>query len=303
MAGNSELIQSGAKSRWLWLTVPLVVFWCYGMLCLCVTWLLPRPTWVIVRWWIDLLITTKVDDINQLTNDSYSNYVSGFLGVWGTLGAASATVGTCIYWRRFNREVKRRVAAAEQRFNRRQGFDVEPVQEGTIGDLKWMTPYYRNAGKIIVFAGSFDWLNNYKPLRKIIVELAKKDKITFISYRDEGVVRNALSKIEISDGDSGSTNLYDILKERFRFNSGLKIICSLVWDKLEAETRFLYRSPSKTHAFNACVLLDTEHSKLLVKIIGDLIKARRWGVQIDEATPNDQDARRDLHDDGFFQVE
>ena len=282
--------------------VLLVTMWCYGVVCLLVAltvW--PHPHWTL-GWGIDLILRAKTDDPSAMASAEYLSNVTSILAAWAFLSTAWLKVMGCLRKRRNDRLYEERLAVAKKEIYRKQGFDVEPVMKKGKDDLKWMQKYYKNAGMIIVFAGSFDWLDDYKPLRKTIVRLARANKITLISYRDERVVREALSNIHIPVESGGNTNLYDELKDRFYFNSGLRIICSLVWDKLEVETRFLYRSPSKEHAFNVCVLLDTEHSKLLVKIIGDLIEARYWGVQAGERVFEHQDARDDLHDASHFQV-
>ena len=53
---------------------------------------------------------------------------------------------------------------------------------------------------------------------------------------------------------------------------------------LEMDTEFLYKSrpDDEGHMFNACVLSDTDKSRVLLHILSELTKAEHWGERANE---------------------
>ena len=80
--------------------------------------------------------------------------------------------------------------------------------------------------------------------------------------------------------DGGATLFEELDKGRFRYNSGMpKIVCTMI-KKSATEWKFLYKSQPDTsgHAFNMCVLNDTNSTRELLYVLAALTNPDHWGA-------------------------
>ena len=178
------------------------------------------------------------------------------------------------------RKLRRDLKKAYEQFQKDHGIQSVPIEKEGEDDIAWMLPHYQKATRLTIFAGSFDWLADKPEMEKRILELAGEGKLDLVSYK---------SKEEVTEGGRAKRKLKSLFKtlgdDHFKFNSKLeKVICTFV-QKSGLDTEFLYKSKSDDdggHMFNACVLSDTDKSRVLLHILSELTKAEHWGERANE---------------------
>jgi len=173
------------------------------------------------------------------------------------------------------------------------GLEIFKVKKERIDDLAKMLEYYEGAEHITVFCGDFDWLQpssidrNPKfskcskrlkkkmkkmteKMRDFVKEYASQEKITLVSSKSKGLVKDALR-------NGGDDSLFEALKERVVFDQNVGIKCSLI-EKVNRKYTFLYRSYAgdKKRLFNAHIFYKAEESEELINILRGLIEFSSW---------------------------
>lgn len=236
------------------------------------------------RWWPDMVLSLVFgSSAAQLTEAQYASLVSDMIAAFAFVVAVAAVVQAILYKRRVGRgllqaktEYQNKLKEAKKDFERKMGITSQPIENKGDDDLKWMLSHYKEADRVTVFAGSFDWLGDNKQMKNRILELAAEDKLNLVSYRTKEHVKDSFER-------KNAVELFENLKDCFRYESDLddvnKVVCTIV--QLSAtEWRFLYKSlpDEKGHAFNACVLSDTDSTRQLLHILSQLTRGDRWGT-------------------------
>ena len=153
------------------------------------------------------------------------------------------------------------------------GFRVHEVKRKGNDDLRTMLKYFRNARKLTIFGGKFDWIEENSELKDLILRLAGDDGLELISYRTREAVEDKFASDD-------NTSLYEQLEDKFSFDSGLPEFKFTLIERQANEVEFLFMSPSNsTHPFNASVLASQPDSVQLLQILKALIETRQWGVK------------------------
>jgi len=159
------------------------------------------------------------------------------------------------------------------------GIKSFPIKQPGEDDLEWMLPHYQKASRLTIFAGSFDWLADKPEMEKRILELAGEGKLDLVSYK---------SKEQVAEAFRTKKNLQSLFKTlgdgHFKFKSKLENVTCTFVQKSAMDTEFLYKSrpDDEGHMFNACVLSDTDKSRVLLHILSELTKAEHWGKRANE---------------------
>lgn len=160
------------------------------------------------------------------------------------------------------------------------GIKSAPINEKGKDDLVWMLSHYEKADRMTIFAGGFGWLEINSDMKKRVLELAKDSKLNLVSYRSEQEVKDAFG------GNRAQKLFFKDLKPCFRYGSGLQnVVCTMI-QRSATEWSFLYKSrpDEEGHAFNVCVLSDTNSTRELLHILSALTKAENWGELDHEAS-------------------
>jgi len=177
------------------------------------------------------------------------------------------------------RKLRQELKEAQEQFQKEHGIQSFPIKQPGVDDLEWMLPHYQKASRLTIFAGSFDWLADKPEIEKRILELAGEGKLDLVSYR---------SKEQVAEAFRTKKNLQSLFKMlgdgHFKFKSKLKNVTCTFVQKPAMDTEFLYKSrpDDEGHMFNACVLSDTDKSRVLLHILSELTKAEHWGKRANE---------------------
>jgi hypothetical protein len=181
---------------------------------------------------------------------------------------------------RNTKKLRQELKKAQEQFQKEHGIESFPIDKEGEDDLAWMLPHYQKATRLTIFAGSFDWLADTPEMEKRILELAGEGKLDLVSYK---------SKEEVTEAGQMKRKLKSLFKtlgdDHFKFNSELKDVKCTFVQKSALDTEFLYKSKSDDdggHMFNACVLNDTDKSRVLLHILSELTKAEHWGERAKE---------------------
>lgn len=101
------------------------------------------------------------------------------------------------------------------------------VYEDGVDDTKVLEKYYRDAEKITVFSGDFDWIRRSEKLQANLRE--KRGRVNLVSYKNEEEVAVALGP-----------DLFNEFRRFFYFGCPARIKCSLV--EYPGHKVFLYKS-------------------------------------------------------------
>jgi len=170
------------------------------------------------------------------------------------------------------RKLRQELKKAQEQFQKEHGIQSFPIEKKGEDDLAWMLPHYQKARRITIFAGSFDWLADKPEIEKRILELAGESKLDLVSYKSKEQVEEALRTKNLQ-------SLLQTLGDHFKFNSKLEDVTCTIVQKSATYWEFLYKSrpDDAGHAFNACVLSDTNRSRELLHILTQLGDAKHWG--------------------------
>lgn len=157
------------------------------------------------------------------------------------------------------------------------GIKSFPIKQPGEDDLEWMMPHYQRGQRITIFAGSFDWIGDKPEMRNRILQLANEGKLDLVSYR-------SIQEIEDAFRAKEDEELLNALRGRFKVKSKLEDITCTFVQKSATDAEFLYKSrpDDEGHAFNACVLSDTDKSRELLHILSKLTKGEHWGKRANE---------------------
>jgi hypothetical protein len=197
--------------------------------------------------------------INNLEDAKYAAIVSDMLVILAFLLTAAPFIQAVYFQIQYKRK-----------FREEQGIESFKVKTPGQDDLEKMLEYYKEAEKLTVFCGSFDWIGKNETMKNKMLALAKENKLTLVSYKSEQDVQSAFNEVRQED-------LFNQLKHCFKFESGLpEVKCSMI-KRIGAEQRFLFRQSSNQNPFNACVLSSTNQSRELLYILSKVTDAAHWG--------------------------
>ncbi len=182
------------------------------------------------------------------------------------------------------RKLREELKKAQEQFQKEHGIQSFPIEKEGEDDLTWMLPHYQKARRITIFAGSFDWLADKPEMEKRILELAGEGKLDLVSYKSKEQVEEALrTKKNLQD-------LLEMLGDHFKFNSKLEEVKCTIVQKSATDWEFLHKSrpDDAGHAFNACVLGDTNRSRELLHILSQLGDAKHWGEAVGNSISAEQ---------------
>ena len=147
------------------------------------------------------------------------------------------------------------------------GITINPVKKKGKDDLEWMLPHYEQADRVIVCAGSFDWLGENEQMKERIRQLAAEEHLRLVSYRTKDQVEAAFQR-------KGETELFRELEKHFAYESGLEGVTCTMIQKLGADWEFLYRSRADAeNVFNVSYISTTPRNIELLNILFELTKA------------------------------
>jgi len=212
----------------------------------------------------------------------YSALVSDMLAAFAFVVTVGVVVQSVLYKRRIHKELVRekheyekKLKEAQKAFEQRMGITSQPIKQMEKDDLKWMLPHYKEADGITVFAGGFGWIATNSELKNRILELAHEKKLKLISFRN-------MAEVKKSFEEKNALSLFEGLKSCFKYESGLgdgkKVVCTMIQISPTAR-KFLYKSlpDEQGHAFNTCVLSDTDSTRELLHILYQLTRPEWWG--------------------------
>lgn len=150
------------------------------------------------------------------------------------------------------------------------GIAIDPVKKKGKDDLEWMLPHYQQAGRVTIFAGSFDWLRDNKQMKQRIRQLATEDHLKLVSYKTKEQVEAAFQR-------KGEQDFFREIERHFGYESGLEGVTCTMIQNLGADWKFLYRSADVENAFNVCYLSTTPRNIELLHILSKLTIAGHWG--------------------------
>ncbi len=211
-----------------------------------------------------ILRAIQVDLVN-LPPDKYPMLISVMTLVVGFLITITPIFGV---FRRTGK-LRQTVENAQKEFLDEHGITINPVQKKGRDDLEWMLPYYQQAGRITIFAGSFDWLGDNRQIKNRLRQLATEDNLRLVSYRTKEQVEAAFQR-------KGEQSFFRELQTNFSYESGLDGMTCTMIEKLGADWEFLYRSragPETPSVFNVCYIGTTPRNIELLNILSKLTKA------------------------------
>jgi hypothetical protein len=209
----------------------------------------------------------------KLQEAQYGALVSDMIAGFAFVVTVWAILQAILYKRKVRKDYENKLAQAKLDSEEKTGISSQPIKIAGDDDLIWMLGHYREGDEIAIFGGGFEWLKKNKEMRKLVSGLAAKGKLKLVSYKSENEVREAFRSAQAED-------LFNNLKGCFKYGSGTgKIVCTMI-KKSATESKFLYKSrPETGHAFNACVLNDTDSTRELLHILAALTNPDHWGTQ------------------------
>jgi hypothetical protein len=66
-----------------------------------------------------------------------------------------------------------------------------PVSNLDKTDMKQMAKFMKNAGRVTIYSGDFSYIYDHEPLYDILIDLARRGNLTFISYKSEETVTSS----------------------------------------------------------------------------------------------------------------
>lgn len=134
------------------------------------------------------------------------------------------------------------------------------IREDGVDDLHIMRTFYEQAHKVVVFSGSFDWIQSDPDLYSEINRLVEKSNITFVSYKTKNEVEEAI----------GDNDVFSKLENNFRFESGKKMQCSLI--QRGSSQIILYKVDNSLigEENNVVIIYGKQHTKYLLEILNHL---------------------------------
>lgn len=217
----------------------------------------------ICKWLPDFVLGLFRVDVKSIKPEQYTALVAimtiavGFvITIWPAVGI----------WRR-SRKLRQELKRTRQEFLDEHGIDMKAIQQKGKDDLEWMLPHYQQADRVIICAGSFDWLGDNKEMKKRIRQLAAEDHLKLVSYRTKKQVEAAFRR-------KGETELFGELEKHFGYESGLEDVTCTMIQKLGADWEFLYRSSADAgNVFNVSYISTTPRNIELLNILSELTKA------------------------------
>lgn len=269
-----------------WILILLLVLWAFTVVMLVGTHIcliFGKGPLGICKWWPDLILSLLFgSSAAQLTEAQYASLVSDMIAAFAFVVAVAAVVQAILYKRRVGRRLLQaqaqydnKLKETKQDFERKMGITSQPIKQMEKDDLKWMLPHYKEADGITVFAGGFGWIATNSELKNRILELAHEKKLKLISFRN-------MEEVKKSFEEKNALSLFKGLKSCFKYESGLgdgkKVVCTMIQISPTAR-KFLYKSlpDEQGHAFNTCVLSDTDSTRELLHILYQLTRPEWWG--------------------------
>jgi hypothetical protein len=164
-------------------------------------------------------------------------------------------------------KLQEEVKSTQKEFLAEHGITINPVKRKGKDDLEWMLPHYQQADRVIICAGSFDWLGDNKEMKERIRQLAAEDHLKLVSYKTKKQVEAAFQR-------EGEQELFRELEKHFGYESGLEGVTCTMIQRLGADYEFLYRSRADAeNAFNVSYISTTPRNIELLYILSELTKA------------------------------
>ncbi len=125
-------------------------------------------------------------------------------------------------------------------------------------DLAIMLRYFKDADAVTVFSGDFSWLLVDEKLRFQVNRLVRERKISFVSYKDELIVRNSVGQ------------LYDQFAPYFRYEPSCRLKCSLV--TINQTRVFLYKVDTTAEGGDksVCIVSSKDEARYLLETLNTL---------------------------------
>ncbi len=238
-----------------WLMVGLIITY--------VTLELGKATSPIFTWLPDSILRLFGIDVSNLPANTYPALISAMILAVGF----SITITPIFAVFRRTGKLRQEVRDAQQEFLSEHGITINPVKKKGRDDLEWMLPHYEQADRVIVCAGSFDWLGENEQMKKRIHQLAAEDHLKLVSYKTKDQVEAAFQR-------KGETELFRELEKHFAYESGLEGVTYTMIQKLGADWEFLYRSRADAeNVFNVSYISTTPRNIELLNILSELTKA------------------------------
>lgn len=222
------------------------------------------------KWLPDFALELRGIELKSLESEQYTAVVGNMIFAIAFIAAMVPLVAAWYNTRRLRQQIQEEY-----------GIKSFPIKQPGVDDLKWMLPHYQRGQRITIFAGSFDWLGDKPEMRNRILQLANEGKLDLVSYRSIGEIEGAFR----AKGDEPLlSTIRGALGDRFRVDSKLRDVACTFIQKSAADREFLYKSrpDDEGHMFNACVLSDTDKSRVLLHILGELTKAEYWGTSAEQ---------------------
>lgn len=241
----------------------LVVIWL--MVSLVVTYValeLDKTPYRLFTWLPNFVLRVFRVDVANLPADKYLMLLSVMTLVVGFLITITPIFGVFRRTGKIREEIKN----TQKEFLAEHGITINPVKRKGKDDLEWMLPHYQQADRVIICAGSFDWLGDNKEMKKRIRQLAAEDHLKLVSYRTKEQVEAAFRR-------KGEQELFRELEKHFGYESGLEGVTCTMIQKLGADWEFLYRSRADAeNVFNVSYISTTPRNIELLKILSELTK-------------------------------
>jgi len=254
-----------------WLMVSLLITY--------VTLQLGKATSPIFTWLPDSILRLFWIDVSNLPANTYPALISV---ITLTVGFLITITPIFAVFRRTGK-LRQEVRDAQQEFLSEHGITINPVKKKGTDDLEWMLPHYEQAGRVIVCAGSFDWLGGNEQMKKRIHQLAAEDHLKLVSYKTKEQVKAAFRR-------KGEQKLFRELEKHFAYESGLEGVTCTMIQKLGADWEFLYRSRADAeNVFNVSYISTTPRNIELLNILAEFAKVvERRSVHISDSSPAKQ---------------
>ncbi len=224
------------------------------------------------KWLPDFAFKLRGIELNSLEPEQYTTVVGNMIFAIAFITAMVPLVAAWYNTRKLRQQIQEEY-----------GIKSFPIKQPGADDLKWMLPHYQKGQRITIFAGSFDWFGDKPEMRNRILQLAKEGKLDLVSYRSIGEIEGSFR----AKGDEPLlSTIREALGDRFRVDSKLSDVTCTFIQKSAADWEFLYKSrpDDEGHMFNACVLSDTDKSRVLLHILSELTKAEHWGRPADDSS-------------------
>jgi len=197
----------------------------------------------------DFFLSLVGFDLAKLDEKKYIGLLSALIGSFTVLVTLWFAITTLVSYLKNIKELKDKSLIQKKLI----------VTDGE-DDLRIMNEYYQGADSVIVFAGDFSWIQKNDNLKKEIEKLSKDDKIRFVSYKTENVVKAKIGE-----------QMYEQFKSQFRFVDGHREIkCSFV--KSSQSSVFLYKVDKRKSGGenNVCIIPNKENAQYLLETLEKL---------------------------------